>query len=320
MRDYFFSHQTVWQLKKFYDIIIIGASGAGLSAALYAARDRKSVLVIEKNGGPGGQLTKTWIVEDYPGIKSIKAIDLANAFADHAKSFGAEILYGTEVVNVNFVEKYVETTGFFKEKFFYKKLIIATGSTYKELGVKGEREFLGKGVSYCAVCDGAFFTDKEIIVVGGGNSALDEAIYLANNFAKSVTIVHRRDKFRADKILEEKVFNHKKINIMFNTEVKEIKGKDTVESVILFNNKTGEIFEKKIDGVFIFIGLMPNTKIFNVEKDENGYIITDDKMRTNVKDVFAAGDCRKNQLKQLVTAASEGAIAAFYASRELDES
>ena len=318
MTNIFFPKQEA-KIKNEYDVIVIGASAAGLSAALYAARNKKNTLVIEKNGGPGGQISTTWIVEDYPGIKSITGQELSNAFAEHAKIFGAEILYGTEFFNVNFSEKYVETKGLVNKRFFYKKLIIATGSVHKKLGIKGENEFIGKGVSYCAVCDGPFFTNKDIVVVGGGNSALDEALYLANNFARSVTIVHRRDKFRADKILQERVFNHKKIKIMFNTELKEIKGKEAVESIVVFNNKTKETFEMKIDGVFIFIGLTPNTEIFNVEKDENGYIITDEKMRTNVKDVFAAGDCRKNQLKQIITAAAEGAIAGYYASRELDE-
>jgi thioredoxin reductase (NADPH) len=208
-----------------YDIIIIGAGPAGLSAALYAARAKKTVLVIEKNTAPGGQIATTGLVEDYPGIESIDGLSLSNAWAKHAEKFGAHILYGVEPIEINFEKKYVSITGMMKKTLYYKKLIIATGALWKELNVKGEKELRGKGVSYCAVCDGPFFKDKDIIVVGGGNSALDEALYLADNFARSVTIVHRRDEFKADKILQERVIKHEKIKIRFNTEVKEILGK-----------------------------------------------------------------------------------------------
>jgi thioredoxin reductase (NADPH) len=304
------------ELEKHWDIIIIGAGPAGLSAALYSARAKKKVLVIEKNGAPGGQISTTGLVEDYPGIESITGPELSLAWAKHAEKFGASILYSTEVYGIDFNKKTVMTSN---GDFEYKKLIIATGAIWKELNIKGERELRGKGVSYCAVCDGPFFKDKNIIVVGGGNSALDEALYLAKNFAKTVTIVHRRDTFKADKILQERVMKEKNIKILFNTEVKEIIGKEKVEGVLLFNNKTNETYKMQIDGVFIFIGLLPNTAMFELRKDENGYIITDEFMRTNIKDVFAVGDCRKSPLKQAINAASDGSLAGYFASREIDE-
>ncbi|MEM4295234.1 MAG: thioredoxin-disulfide reductase [Candidatus Anstonellales archaeon] len=314
-----FSIQSFSELKDNWDIIIIGGGPAGLSAALYAARGKKQTLVLERNSAPGGQIATTGIVEDYPGIEHISGPELSQAWAKHAQKFGAHIVYGVNVEEINFEQKYVKTSGIMRRTFYYKKLIITTGAIWNELGIKGEKEFRGRGVSYCAVCDAPFFKNTNVIVVGGGNSALDEALFIADNFANSVTIVHRRDKFKADKILQDRAMAHKKIKIMFNTELREIKGNETVKSVLLYNNKENKTFEIPIDAVFIFIGMIPNTEKFNLKKDEQGYIITDEKMKTSVKDVFAAGDCRRSALKQAINAASDGAIAAYFATREIDE-
>ncbi len=303
------------EVKKEWDLIIIGAGPGGLSSALYASRALLDVLVIEKNLLPGGQIGTTSLVEDYPGIESISGEDLGKAMMEHAKKYGAVFLMGEEVVGVDLENKVVNTN---KSSYKAKAIIIATGAKERHLNVKGEKELKGRGVSYCAVCDAPFFKDKEVIVVGGGNSALDESLYISK-FAKKVIIVHRRDKFRGDKILQERVFSNPKIEIMWNTEVREIIGKDKVEKVRLINNKTGEEFEKPIDGIFIYIGMIPNSELFNVDKDERGYIITNDRMETNIEGVYAVGDVRKSPVKQAVTAAAEGAIAALVAEKYIEE-
>lgn len=300
--------------EKEFDIIIIGAGPAGLSAGVYAGRAMLKALIIDKSSLAGGQISTTYLVEDYPGIVSISGEELGKAMMDQARKVGAKIHMGEEVKEVDLKNKIVKTN---KGEYKAKAIILATGAKERKLNVPGEKELKGRGVSYCAVCDAPFFKDKEVVVVGGGNSAVEESSYIAK-FAKKVTIVHRRDKFRADKILQDRVFSNKKIEVLWNTEVKEIKGKDSVESVILYNNKSGETKEMEVDGVFIYIGMIPNTELFDLEKDEKGYIITNEKMETNIEGVYAAGDVRKSYVKQAVTAAAEGAIAALMAEKYIE--
>ncbi|MDI3473324.1 MAG: thioredoxin reductase [Thermotogaceae bacterium] len=301
-----------------YDVIIVGAGPAGLGAAIYSGRAGLSTLVIEKNI-EGGQILLTDVMENYPGYGLINSNELAQRFKEHADMFGTEFDYG-EVVKVELAGEqklvYLDNGKAYKSKV----IIIATGASPRRLGVPGEDRFISKGVSYCAVCDGAFFTNKNVAVVGGGDSAVDEALYLSRIAAK-VTIIHRRDKLRAVKSLQEKAFNNPKIDFIWDTIVKEIKGTDKVESLILQNLKTGEIKELPFDGVFIFIGLNPNSGIFKdiVDVDENGFIKTNEDMETNVDGIFAAGDVRVKSVRQVITAVADGAIAATIAARKYFE-
>ncbi|MGB9719362.1 MAG: thioredoxin-disulfide reductase [Candidatus Anstonellales archaeon] len=305
--------------KKEHDLLIAGGGPAGLTAAIYAARAGLDVLVVEK-GVFGGQIANTSIVENYPGIENIRGTELAEKFAEHAKKAGAELKNFVEVKNAKKVgEKIVLETSV--GELMAKALVIATGEKEKKLGVRGEEELKGKGVSYCATCDGPFFKNKEVIVVGGGNSAVDEGIYLTN-FAKKVYIVYRkgRENLRAEKALLDRAFTNKRIEFIFNTEIKGIEGEGKVEGVVLFNNKTGKTERMKIDGVFIYIGMEPNSDPFKkiVKTDEHGYILTDENLMAG-DGVFAAGDVRKNNIKQVVWAAGEGALAAVSAYRYIEK-
>lgn len=301
-----------------YDVIIIGAGPAGLGAAIYSGRAGLSTLVVEKNI-EGGQILLTDVMENYPGYGLINSNELAQRFKEHADMFGTEFDYG-EVTKVDLDGEqklvYLDNGKTYKSKV----IIIATGASPRRLGVPGEDKFISKGVSYCAVCDGAFFANKNVAVVGGGDSAVDEALYLSRIAAK-VTIIHRRDKLRAVKSLQEKAFKNPKIDFIWDTVVKEIKGTDKVESLVLQNVKTGEIKELPFDGVFIFIGLDPNSGIFKdvVEVDENGFIKTNEDMETNVEGIFAAGDVRTKSVRQVITAVADGAIAATIAARKYFE-
>ncbi len=305
--------------KKEHDLLIAGGGPAGLTAAIYAARAGLDVLVVEK-GVFGGQIANTSIVENYPGIENIRGTELAEKLAEHAKKAGAELKNFVEVKNAKKVgEKIVLETSV--GELMAKALVIATGEKEKKLGVRGEEELKGKGVSYCATCDGPFFKNKEVIVVGGGNSAVDEGIYLTN-FAKKVYIVYRkgRENLRAEKALLDRAFTNKRIEFIFNTEIKGIEGEGKVEGVVLFNNKTGKTERMKIDGVFIYIGMEPNSDPFKkiVKTDEHGYILTDENLMAG-DGVFAAGDVRKNNIKQVVWAAGEGALAAVSAYRYIEK-
>ncbi len=301
------------KLDRDWDVVIIGSGPGGLSAALYASRGKLKTLVLEKNFTVGGNIALTSLIEDYPGIKEATGEEFAKLLKEHAESFGAVIATGEEVISVDFnsFPRLIKTRN---AEYTAKAVIIATGADPRRLNVPGEEEFIGKGVSYCAVCDAPFFKDKNVIVVGGGNSALDEGLYLTK-FARRVYIVHRRDQLRADKILQERAFANPKIEFIFNTVVKKIEGDSVVRRVLLFNNKTNEEKYFDIDAVFIYIGLVPNSSLFNVEKDERGYIITNERMETSVRGVYAVGDVRKSPLKQAITAAGEGAIAGYFAEK-----
>jgi len=304
--------------EKIYDVIIIGAGPAGMTAAVYASRANMSTLMIER-GVPGGQMTNTEEIENYPGYDSILGPELSNKMFEHAKKFGAEYAYG-DIKQIIDGEEY-KTVDAGTKQFKARSIIIATGAQFKKLGVPGESEFGGRGVSYCAVCDGAFFKGRELVVVGGGDSAVEEGVYLTR-FASKVTIVHRRDKLRAQKILQQRAFENEKIDFIWNHTVKEIHGKDgKVNAVTLVNTVTGEEKEFKTDGVFVYIGMVPLTKPFenlNIT-NEAGYIITNELMETSVPGVFAAGDVREKNLRQIVTATGDGSIAAQSAQRYVEE-
>lgn len=294
---------------KVYDVIIVGAGPAGMTAAVYASRANLDTLMIER-GIPGGQMANTEDVENFPGFSHILGPDLSNKMFEHAKKFGAEYAYGDikEIRDDGDVKTVIAGS---KEYKAYA-VIVTTGAEYKKLGVPGEDELGGRGVSYCAVCDGAFFKEKELVVVGGGDSAVEEGVYLTR-FASKVTIVHRRDRLRAQKILQQRAFDNEKVDFIWDHTVKEIRDKDgKVGSALLVNTKTGEEREFPADGVFIYIGMNPlNEAVRQLGiTNENGYVVTNENMATSVSGIFAAGDIREKELRQIVTATGDGSIAA----------
>lgn len=298
-----------------HDVVIIGGGPAGLTAGIYVKRAMLDAVLLEKMG-VGGQIIVTDLVENFPGFLEISGADLAIKFEQQARKFGLEMktMYEVSAIEDGEKTKIVKTSDGDIET---KSVIIASGTTPKKLGAKGEIEFTGRGVSYCATCDGFFFRDKEVVVVGGGDSAITEAIFLTK-MAKKVTVVHRRNELRAEKINQEHAFSNPKISFVWNCVLEEIVGKNIVEKVILRNVKTNATSELKTDGVFIYVGLIPNTSFANVRKDEWGFIIANDKMETSVKGIFVAGDCRVTPLRQIATAVGDGAIAAVSAERYLE--
>lgn len=310
-------------MTEIYDVIIIGAGPAGLSAGLYASRSRLKTLIIEKEKS-GGQIVTTNEVENYPGsIENSSGPSLTARMVQQADEFGAKRIIDT-VLEVNLDDK-IKTIKGEKNEYKAKTVIIATGAVPRPIGIPGEKELTGKGVSYCATCDGAFFTDLEVYVVGGGDAAVEEAIFLTK-FARKVTIIHRRDELRAVKSIQEKAFKNEKIDFMWDSVVKEIKGDGLVNSMVVENTKSGKQTEVVADeddgmfGIFVFIGYLPATDIFEGKVEmENGYIPTDADMRTNIDGVFAAGDCRVKTVRQVVTATGDGAIAAIQAEKYISE-
>lgn len=310
-------------MENIYDVIIIGGGPAGLSAGLYAARGKMSTLILEKEKA-GGQIVTTSEVANYPGsMENATGPILIDRMVEQCKEFGAE--FEKDTINEIKVDGTIKTLVGEKTSYKTKSIIIASGANPRLAGVPGEKELSGKGVSYCATCDADFFTDLEVFVIGGGDSAVEEAMFLTK-FARKVTIVHRRDELRAAKSIQEKAFNNSKIEFMWDTVIEEIKGDGIVESAVFRNKKTGEVTEYTADeedgtfGIFVFIGYIPATKVFEgvIKMDETGYIITDDNMKTNIPGVFAAGDCRVKSLRQVITAAADGAIAATQAEKYIE--
>lgn len=302
-----------------YDILILGGGPAGLTAAIYATRSLRKVAVVEK-GVPGGQIASTDMIENYPGFpEGISGLELMQKFEEQAKKFGTEFINLFEVKEIKKDGDVFVVVAADGKELTARALIIATGQNPRTLGVPGEAEFTGRGVSYCATCDGAFFKDRVVTVVGGGNSAIQEALYLTR-FASRVQVVHRRDQLRADRILQERAFANEKIEFIWNSVVVEILGDQTVRAVKVKNVKTNDVKEVPTDGVFIYIGYEPNTGFLNgfVELDERGYVVTDDRLQTSVEGVFACGDVRSNPLKQVSVAVGEGAVAATSAEQYLD--
>lgn len=302
-----------------YDVIIVGGGPAGLTAGLYSARARLRTLIIEK-GIPGGLVTTTEFVENYPGFdEGILGAELAQKMEKQAARFGAELRQGS-VTRISVEEKIREVFLEDGEPLQAKTIILATGAHPRLLKVEGEDAFRGKGVSYCATCDGAFFRGETIVVVGGGDSAVQEAIFLTK-FADMVHVIHRRDELRAEQILQERAFKNPKIKFVWNSVVERIEGDAGVTSVAIKNIKTGEKSSLKAQGVFIYVGYNPNTAFLAglANLDSKNYIITDDRMCTSVPGVFSAGDVRAKYLKQITTAVGDGATAAMSAEKYIEE-
>lgn len=299
-------------------VLIIGSGPAGLSAALYAARaDLEPVVLTGME--LGGQVSLTFTVENYPGFPDgIGGTELIELFQKQAEKFGARIEYDT-ATEVDFsVRPYRVKT--YNGEYLADSIILTTGATPRHLNVPGESEFTGRGVSYCATCDGWFFKDKDVIVVGGGDSALEEGLFLTR-FANSVTIVHRRDELRAGAILQQRALENPKIKFIWNTVIKEIQGEEVVSSAKLQDTKTGELRDHAIDGVFIFIGHTPNNQLFSgqLDMDELGYVIVDKRMHTSIPGVFAAGEIADPTFRQVITSAGMGAAAAMQAIHFVEE-
>jgi thioredoxin reductase (NADPH) len=304
---------------KVWDVIIVGAGPAGLAAGIYAGRSQLKTVILDQMM-PGGQLLITEQIENYPGFyDGVTGFELSEKLRIHAEKFGTVIENGQPVSSVDLDGELfvVKTEG---GEIRGRTLIWAAGSVAKKLNVPGEAEFIGRGVSYCAVCDGAFFRDRVVAVIGGGDSALEEALYLTK-FASKVYLIHRRDTFRAVRIIQDRMKKNEKIEPILNKVVVSINGTRFVESLTLKDTVSGEITELAVDGVFIFVGNEPNIApvIHLVETTEQGFIITDEEMRTGTPGLFAAGDVRHKSLKQVVTAAADGAIAAMSATRYLEE-
>jgi len=301
------------------DLIIIGAGPAGLTAAQYGARSNLKVLVIEQMS-VGGQALVIDVLENFPGnISNKSGYEFAMDLRKQAEDFGASFFYGAvdsikkegNVFTVSLSDGTTRSAA---------SVILATGAKPRMLDVKGEKEFAGKGVSYCATCDGNFFKNKKVFVVGGGDAACDEARYLSR-LTDKIVLIHRRDVFRAQKALVDRTLSNPNIKVRYNTVIKEIKGEAKVKSVLLADTKTGEVYEEEADAVFIFAGTVPQVTLalgLNVKLDENSYIITDQNMATNIPGIFAAGDVRSGAFRQVVTAAADGAVAAHRAAEYID--
>jgi thioredoxin reductase (NADPH) len=302
-----------------YDVLIIGGGGAGLTAAIYTSRAKLKTILLEKLA-PGGQIALTDVVENYPGFpKGVTGPEISLLIEEQAKKYGTEVRYEAVESIVKGNNEFVISTAS-KKKITARSVIITSGAAFRTLNVPLEKELTGRGVSYCATCDGAFFKDKEIVVVGGGDAAMQEGIFLTR-FVKKLTVVHRRDQLRASPILQDRARENQKIEFMWNTVVTEIKGKDKVEGVRLNNVKTNDDHDFKTDGVFIFIGHDPATSYLKgfVKLDEKGYVVAEDRLQTSVPGVFAAGEVRAGAVKQLVTACGEGCEAALEAQAYVEE-
>ena len=300
-----------------FDTVILGGGPAGLSAGIYASRGAVSTAIIDVSM-LGGQPSNYLELENYPGFPIVGGFDLMEKFEEHADKFGVQKFPMQEIEKIDLKSnpKVILTK---EAEFKAKTVIIACGAQPMKLGVPGEVEFVGRGVSYCAVCDGAFYKNKVVAVVGGGNAAVEEAMYLTK-FADKVYVIHRRNELRADKIVQERAFKNEKIEFIWDSVVKEIKGDNLVHTAVLENVKSHEISNLQVNGVFPYIGMTPNIEGIagQVEQDANGFIITDETMKTSIDGVYAVGDVRKTPLRQVITAASDGAVGAVYAVKYLE--
>lgn len=305
--------------KQIFDTIIIGGGPAGLAAAIYTGRDRFSTLILEEMN-TGGQMFTTSDIENYPGFEAISGPELTETMEKHAKKFGAQIEIMAKVTGFKKGDDGIFEIAGGEKPLYARTILIATGAKWNKLGIEGEEEFRGRGVSYCATCDGAFFRDKHLIVIGGGNTALDEGLFLTK-FASKVTLVHRRDQLRGDKILQEKFLAHEKTDIIWDSIPKAIKGTNKVEKVLLFNKKTEEYSDVEADGVFIFVGTTANTDFLKelVELDQWGGIVISGKMETSEKGCFAAGDCIADSPRQIAVAVGDGVRAALSIKHHLEK-
>jgi thioredoxin reductase (NADPH) len=303
-------------MSELYDLVIVGGGPAGLTAGIYAMRGGIRTVLIEKLA-PGGQIALTEAVENYPGFSQISGAELTRLMEEHARKFGVAIV-NEEVMRIEDEEirKIIRTND---ASYTAKTVIVASGAKPKKLGVKGEEKFIGKGVSFCAICDGRFFQNRNVCVVGGGDSAIQEALYLSK-LAGRVYVVHRRSQLRTEKITQEKAFSNPKIEFVWDSLVEEISGNGKVESVLVKNVKDDKERRLTVRGVFVYVGNTPNTEFIDVRKDENNFIITNDHLETSMRGVYAAGDCRAKPLRQVATAVGDGALAAFQAGRFIEDS
>jgi len=301
---------------KEYDIIIVGGGPGGLTAGMYGARSALKTLIIERYL-PGGQVANTELIEDYPGFESISGQELATRMSEHAKKFGAEII--SEDVSEVYCENSDRIVVTDQEKYKALAVIIATGGQPRKLGVPGEEQFAGRGVSYCAICDGPFFKDQVIAVVGGGDAAVEEANFLTK-YGSEVYIIHRRDELRAQKIIQERAFKNQKIEFAWDSVVEKIDGKQKVESLTLKNKKTGEVSQLEVGAVFIFVGFVPNSGLVRekLNLNPNGYILTNQRMETNIPGIYAIGDVRAQLCRQVTNAVGDGTTAAVAADKYIE--
>lgn len=303
-------------MSEIYDLAILGAGPAGISAAIYAARARLNTLWIERKFAQGGQIVDTYEVDNYPGLPGINGMDLGEKMAAHAEKLGLSPLR-ENVISVEDEDgiKVIRTK---KNEYRARAVILAFGAAHRTLGIPGEESLSGMGVSYCATCDGAFFRDRTVAVIGGGNVAAEDAILLSRT-CKKVYVIHRRDQMRADQILQEKLFACENVEMIWDTVPVSIEGEEMVSGIKLQNKKTGEERELPLDGVFIAVGIVPNTELFRnlVKLDESGYIVAGEDCVTSTPGIFAAGDIRTKQLRQVITAAADGANAVTSAERIL---
>ncbi|WP_028242164.1 thioredoxin-disulfide reductase [Pseudobutyrivibrio ruminis] len=291
-----------------YDVIVIGAGPAGLAAGIYGKRAGFDILVLDTSSISGGQILNTYEIDNYPGFPGASGTELADAMKNHCEKLGVEFARGkvTSIVDKGETKELITK----KQTFEAKTIIIATGASNKKLGCPGEEEFSGMGVSYCATCDGAFFKDKTVAVVGGGDVALEDAIYLSR-FCTKVYLIHRRDEFRGAKVLQDKVNSINNIEIIYDTVVESIEGATAVSAINLHNKKTEENSKLEVDGIFIAVGTVPNTGFLSdlVDMDSKGYIVADETCKTSKEGIYVAGDVRTKQLRQVITATADGANA-----------
>ncbi|MCP3676407.1 MAG: thioredoxin-disulfide reductase [Deltaproteobacteria bacterium] len=298
-----------------YDVVIIGGGPGGLAAAIYAQRARLKTLLVEREY-LGGQIAVSDVIENYPGFPSISGAELMEKFEEHARGLGLEVrLIEVESIEDRGKDMLLKTS---EGELVTKTIIVATGAKPRRLGVPGEVELTGKGVSYCATCDGPFFRSQDVVVVGGGDTAIKDAVYLSKIAAK-VSVVHRRDKLRAEKILQEKALSTPNIEMFWSHIMVEVKGEKVVERVVLKNLKDESAKELEVEGAFIFVGTNPSTGFIDVEKDDRGFIETNQRMETSVPGIYAVGDCRTTPLLQVATAVGDGATAAFCAGEYIEE-
>jgi thioredoxin reductase (NADPH) len=302
-----------------WDVIIVGAGPAGMAAALYTGRARLKTLLLDRAGVGGGQLMNTELIEDYPAIKSITGSEMATAFEEQIREFGVEVSYG-EVVGFEARgnRRVVKIEG--GTEYVGKTIIVSSGGLPRKLDVPGEQEFAGRGVSYCAICDGAFFKNQVLAVVGGGDSAVEEATFLTR-YGEKVYIIHRRDEWRAQKLLQERALANPKIVPIWNSVVEEIDGESKVGWLRVRDVNTGEVTQIDVGGVFVYVGFMPNSQIFGDDfpKDGQGFVITDDKMETRLPGVYVAGDVRSQYVRQISNAVGDATTAAVAATRYIEE-
>ncbi|HCO12363.1 MAG TPA: thioredoxin-disulfide reductase [Desulfonauticus sp.] len=302
-----------------FEVAVIGGGPAGLTAALYLLRARRKVLLVEKLS-PGGQVLLTEKIENYPGFpEGITGFELADAFAAQVEKYEGLHKHFGEVKKIEVGDKY-HTLHLEESTVQVKALVVASGARWRKLGVPGEQELAGKGISYCAICDGNFFRDQVVACIGGGDTALEESLYLSK-IVKKIYLIHRRDKFRGTKIYQEKVLANPKIEVIWDSVVEEFKGQESLEKVVLKNVKNGNTSELEVSGAFIFIGVEPNSEFLppEVKKDERGFVLTDSEMQTNIKGIYAAGDIRAKNCRQVSTAVGDGACAGFNVANYLEQ-